>query len=107
MVKRLFKLCKGDHRHQQLLSGRAADAAFYPLLLLRAILQGIADTEFSDGAVRELSEQDYDTRLVMSMCAVTPAEAEAVSTDQGPGARASEGGGTVQLNYHVKDVKDQ
>ena len=44
MAAQLSKRCKRDHVHQQLVGGRAAEAAFYPLPLIRAILQGMRDT---------------------------------------------------------------
>ena len=44
MARRLSKRCSGQHKHQPLLSGRAAAAAFYPLPLITKILRGIRDT---------------------------------------------------------------
>ena len=44
MISRLSKRCSGQHQHQPLLGGRAADAAFYPLPLITEILRGIRDT---------------------------------------------------------------
>ena len=40
MSRRLQRRCKRDHKHQQLVGGRAASAAFYPMPLVKAILLG-------------------------------------------------------------------
>ena len=113
MLERLSRLCGGDHKHQGLLSGRAARAAFYPLPLLKAILQGVADTEQAEHAVRDLPEQAYDTDLIMSMCAADPvssvaskADASSPENSDGPGSIPVEGGGYVRINHDIKDVKD-
>ena len=44
MVEALNVRCDRQHRHQHLMGGRAADAAFYPPKLLQAILRGMAKT---------------------------------------------------------------
>ena len=44
MAARLSKRCQGGHPHQPLLSGRAKDAAFYPVKLITEMLRGIKDT---------------------------------------------------------------
>ena len=44
MLKQLSKRCSGGHTHQHLVGGRSANAAFYPLPLVTAILRGIRDT---------------------------------------------------------------
>jgi hypothetical protein len=44
MAEGLDKRCDRSHRHQHLVGGRAAAAAFYPLPLVRAILRGIRAT---------------------------------------------------------------
>ena len=44
MHQQLSKRCDHSHEHQPLVGGRCADAAFYPLPLVRAILNGIEDT---------------------------------------------------------------
>ena len=67
MPKQLSKICKGDHDHQPLLGGRAASAAFYPLPLIRAILQGINDTTQADNIPEQMAEAEYDVSLLMSL----------------------------------------
>ena len=48
MVECLDKRCDRSHKHQHLSGGRAAEAAFYPLPLIRAILKGMRDTADSE-----------------------------------------------------------
>ena len=60
MLKRLSKLCKGEHDHQPLIGGRASQAAFYPLPLVMEILRGIRDT-----ADREAKEETNDENSVL------------------------------------------
>ena len=40
LLKLLGQQCPGNHKHQPLLGGRAADAAIYPPALCRAMLRG-------------------------------------------------------------------
>ena len=49
MAKMLQKRCPKIHQHQQLVGGRCANAAFYPLGLIKAILRGIRNTAIADG----------------------------------------------------------
>ena len=44
MLKRVSRTCPREHKHQQLVAGRAKDAAFYPLELSEAIVRGMRDT---------------------------------------------------------------
>ena len=44
MIQRLSKRCSGKHRHEPLLAGRAAHAAFYHLPRITEILRGVRDT---------------------------------------------------------------
>ena len=43
MLARLAKRCSGTHSHQQLVGGRAANSAFYPVKLMTEILRGFRD----------------------------------------------------------------
>ena len=43
MINRLSRRCSRTHTHQQLVSGRAAAAAFYPMKLMLEILRGMRD----------------------------------------------------------------
>ena len=44
MAECLDRRCDRSHKHQHLAGGRAAEAAFYPLPLIRAILKGMRKT---------------------------------------------------------------
>ena len=44
MLARLSARCPGNHEHQHLVGGRAANAAFYPPGLIINILRGMRDT---------------------------------------------------------------
>ena len=54
----LRRKCDGSHSHQQLLDGRAKDAARYPPALCRAICRGIA---------KEKMQRQYGLRAVMEV----------------------------------------
>ena len=56
MLSRLSRRCPGDHVHQHLIGGRAADAAFYPPELITDILRGMRDTD--DAEHMEVDEDD-------------------------------------------------
>ena len=43
MARMLQRLCDKSHKHQQLSGGRCADAAFYPLELVRAMIRGMSE----------------------------------------------------------------
>ena len=59
MLHRLSQRCTGKHKHEHLLGGKAASAAFYPLPLITSILRGMRDT-----ADHEHAECDGPTREV-------------------------------------------
>ena len=64
MLRRLSKVCKKDHVHQQLEGkSKTEAAALYPLPLLKAILQGIADTAHTDSALSDMSKEEYVASL--------------------------------------------
>ena len=56
MIDALNVRCDKSHKHQHLVGGRAADAAFYPPKLLRAILRGMAMTRDASNGVRLLCD---------------------------------------------------
>jgi hypothetical protein len=59
MVECLDKRCDRSHKHQHLSSGRAAEAAFYPLPLIRAILKGMRDTADSEAYHRDSTMEQH------------------------------------------------
>ena len=60
MLRRLHKTCSRNHAHQPLLSGRAGQAALYPLPLLKAILLGMSDTEHENKILPDFTKDEYD-----------------------------------------------
>ena len=60
MLRRLGNRCKGDHEHQRLEGGRAANAAFYSRDLVLEILRGIRDTTDAEHGVQEEEERAED-----------------------------------------------
>lgn len=53
MAHRLSLRCDKSHQHQPLLGGRAADAAFYPMVLITEILRGMRDTQDAADAISD------------------------------------------------------
>ena len=53
MTAQLDRRCDRSHNHQHLTGGRCADAAFYPLPLIQAILKGIKATTTAEDAAQE------------------------------------------------------
>ena len=103
MLNKLSLLCKGEHKHQHLLSGRAEAAAFYPLPLLKAILQGMHDQAHSTQAVAKLTDDSYDASLLMTAAPKTVADASAQSVATPvPSVLPVEGGGPVQYTTDCK-----
>ena len=121
MLRRLSKLCKGYHKHVPLLGGKAAEAAFYPLPLIKAILQGISDTKHASQSVSMIAEEEYDTSLLLTVSPVTvdtsapvAKVAHAVSSSQEiasnsdslpPGKLPVQGGGFVNVQYAATECK--
>ena len=54
----LSKRCPGTHVHEHLGSGRCAEAALYPLGLIRAILKGIRNTALAEGSKQNNSRDE-------------------------------------------------
>ena len=64
MLRRLSRRCDGSHSHQQLVGGRAAQAAFYPEQLVEAILRDVRDTADAEHCEEQSIE---DALLVQAM----------------------------------------
>ena len=106
MLLRLSKLCRSDHSHQKLEgASRSQNAAIYPLPLLKTILGGMADTDGCKDSVSNMATSEYDVSLCMSISPVQCAAADAASPSLKPGALPVHGGGTVQVNYAIRDFK--
>ena len=97
MAEGLDKRCDRSHRHQHLVGGRAAAAAFYPLPLVRAILRGIratADAErFRDEGKAERLE--YAHAMASTQGSVPPE-----GGDEFPSSHITRtNGGKVKVDY--------
>ena len=68
MIDALDARCDKSHKHQHLVGGRAADAAFYPPKLLRAILRGMAMTRDASNGVRLLCENEKSFWILSTFC---------------------------------------
>ena len=85
MSRRLPKKCDGQHTQQQLVGGRAAKAAFYPVELVEEILRGIRDT--ADAEAHQAAGGE-DARLAQALAKAgtlqdTPADLPARIHDEG------------------------
>ena len=105
MAKVLSKRCPKLHEHQQLVGGRAAQAAFYPLGLILAILQGIRNTALAEGAA--INVREHDEAKVCSMASSRR------GADYKPSKIAPDSqvkmvtGGTLPVGYHSDNFKPQ
>ena len=123
MVDALDARCDKSHKHQHLVGGRAADAAFYPPKLLRAILRGMAMTRDASNGVRLLCENeksflDSFNNFVNAISretvpSKTTAPDDSAGTDSFPSAdgttRTSSiplvGGGSMPIEYSSHNFK--
>ena len=74
MARRLNRRCDGQHIHQPLEGGRAADAENYPDSLIQSILQGIADTRDNIQCINSIAEHDWN--VVLKIAEPTPTNDE-------------------------------
>ena len=105
MLQELDRKCGGGHAHQPLMGGRAANAAFYPKELLRAIVRGMAKTRDSIGAARRMEEDKWDVTMKISKS--PPVQ----SNRNEPLGKASEiplkAGGIHRVEYNRVNFKDK
>ena len=71
MAEQLQTRCDRSHVHRQLVGGRCKEAAYYPLELIRAILQGIKDTAM---ATQLAKEEFVQTLMALSKSDRTPGQ---------------------------------
>ena len=62
MAEGLGRRCDRSHKHQHLVGGRAGEAAFYPIPLIRAILKGMRAT--TDWEAHRQSTRNGQTELI-------------------------------------------
>ena len=83
--------------------GRAS--GIYPLQLLRAILDGMKDTQDAQECAAALAEEDWDTQLTLSMNQI------AVDKNSPKVCPASSipkvGGGTVTIKYEATNFRER
>ena len=73
MQMKLSKKCDKSHKHQQLVGGRAKDAAFYPLPLIKAILSGIQATRDADSnKARSITERVQVIQAITDAAGTVP-----------------------------------
>ena len=102
MAKLLGKRCDRSHEHQPLISGRCAQAAFYPIKLVRTILRGIRDTRTADqNRLEKLSALITDVEDLKDLAlAVT----DTVVTARVKVSKV--GGGYLELEWDERNFKE-
>ena len=53
IANKLAKVCQGNHRHIQLIGGRAKKAEIYPPKLCKAIIEGLVEQMEEDGKIQK------------------------------------------------------
>ena len=99
MARQLQRRCDHSFVHQQLEGGRCEDAAYYPLPVICAMLQGVRDTRVAESKDRHEQEE-----LVQTLSAIgdhparlpeVHAPRQAAQTSKTP----KTGGGYMNINY--------
>ena len=95
--------CDRSHKHQHLEGGRAAEAAFYPLPLIRAILRGIQATSDLAHATRDnqIEQVSFISNLANHQGTV-PVEPQA---DVPHSYVSRTNSGKVRVDYHDSNFK--
>ena len=82
------------------MSGRAANASFYPMGLLKAILKGMQMTRDAQHTAKALEDEGWDAVLSLSINAVHEEHEDAVQDEEPPsGTLPRAGGGHVNITY--------
>ena len=106
MSLRLHKKCDKSHEHQALTGGRCADAAFYPLPLVVAILEGMKDTREA-----KLAGNAFDQERASYISAISNS-AGTIPVDAGspeyPGSSIKRvSGGQMAIQYLEENFKQR
>ena len=104
MAALLQKRCPRNHVHQALVSGRCADAAFYPLGLIRIIIRGIRKTKEAQGA-KKIAE--FMIHATKSSEAAKPDEVEVEVSGLKVSSIKKTGGGRVEVKWDDSNFKAQ
>ena len=119
MISRLSRRCPGDHEHQHLMGGRAANAAFYPPELINEILRGMRDTADAEHEEKEFSDDMevatlkaaalHDVPSTSIAAAYREADLEQESAQKTVTFKYLDGRSTrIHLDKHYKDMyKDE
>ena len=122
MAAELNKRCPKIHTHQQLVGGRCAEAAFYPLALIRAILTGMRNTAIAEGSSGDIHADEKIAIKAMKFAARPNADVvQAVMNSNGkpgqiPWANSAVAppstvkllkGGTLPVGYEPEHFKAQ
>ena len=104
MAECLDRRCDRSHKHQHLAGGRAAEAAFYPLPLIRAILKGMRKTsDFEKHKLSAAIEQDEIVGGLSEFQGNLPMLAAAVPIQKSEITRVN--GGKVKIEYQDWNFK--
>ena len=104
MQAKLSTRCDRSHKHQQLVGGRCAEAAFYPLGLIKAILSGMQATTQAD----QLQDQMHEERKALLAAITDSAGKIPVETDSDVGPPSSlkrVAGGILPVGYHPQNFR--
>ena len=106
MLKHLGRRCDKSHQHQPLEGDRCADDAFYPLPLIRAILQGMHDTARADQHARDETAEELRKVAALMFSSKTRSEPnESVSIGKIKMKRV--GSGKVEVDFNTLNFKSQ
>ena len=104
MANRLSTRCDKSHVHQQLVGGRARDAAFYPLPLVEAILGGISDTADADHRQKMAEEEQRAMINAVSQSAGTIPVSEDLEAPKMSSVKKVTGG-VLPIAYHSQNFR--
>ena len=106
MSRHLSKVCDHLHAHQQLSGGRCADAAFYPLPLVKAIINGMSDT--TDHLKRCASQADEAIDTIAAMTNANGRNLPEPTAEPVPTSGIKKvTGGVLPIAYHPVQFKAQ
>ena len=99
--------CDRSHTHKPLISGRCANAAFYPLKLIQTISRGIRATADAENAIMASSRDNND--IVKDMINAMNVSNDGTSTPVSlpPSKLRSASGGAVPIKWDSSNVRKQ
>ena len=103
MADLLCKRCDGSHQHQPLVGGRCRDAAFYPLKLVRTILQGIRATKDAELAMKEIN--DEHRQMIHSIAAAAGSIPASGQENVHTSSAERVNGGSIPISYSMPNLR--